>query len=150
MAALHPPPQDASLQVKRARAKQLKPDEYTTGTFTISNLGMFGVDSFDAILPAGGAHTHSRLPPLRPTPPLWEGQGAHTAHQQGSMQIVRGATSPAAAPHRDERRRGGRPHCAAGCTLPRQGSLPGRGGGVALKLGTPALGMYALGGWCAV
>ena len=25
-------------QVKRARAKQLSPDEYTTGTFTISNL----------------------------------------------------------------------------------------------------------------
>lgn len=39
--------------MKRARAKQLKPDEYTTGTFTISNLGMFGVDSFTAILPAG-------------------------------------------------------------------------------------------------
>lgn len=41
--------------VKRARAKQLAPDEYTTGTFTISNLGMFGVDSFDAILPPGSA-----------------------------------------------------------------------------------------------
>lgn len=39
--------------VTRARAKQLKPDEYSTGTFTISNLGMFGVDSFDAILPPG-------------------------------------------------------------------------------------------------
>ena len=41
------------MQVKRARAKQLSPDEYTTGTFTISNLGMFGVESFDAILPPG-------------------------------------------------------------------------------------------------
>lgn len=41
--------------VKRARAKQLSPDEFTTGTFTISNLGMFGVDSFDAILPPGTA-----------------------------------------------------------------------------------------------
>jgi len=41
--------------VKRARAKQLSPDEYTTGTFTISNLGMFGVDTFDAILPPGSA-----------------------------------------------------------------------------------------------
>eukprot|EP00204_Picochlorum_oklahomense_P001139 CAMPEP_0118807548 /NCGR_PEP_ID=MMETSP1161-20130426/35530_1 /TAXON_ID=249345 /ORGANISM="Picochlorum oklahomensis, Strain CCMP2329" /LENGTH=442 /DNA_ID=CAMNT_0006736921 /DNA_START=68 /DNA_END=1396 /DNA_ORIENTATION=+ len=41
--------------VKRARAKQLAPDEFTTGTFTISNLGMFGVDSFDAILPPGTA-----------------------------------------------------------------------------------------------
>ncbi|MEM9273245.1 MAG: dihydrolipoamide acetyltransferase family protein [Cyanobacteria bacterium P01_F01_bin.143] len=39
--------------VARSRAKQLKPEEYSTGTFTLSNLGMFGVDSFDAILPPG-------------------------------------------------------------------------------------------------
>ncbi|WP_404787997.1 dihydrolipoamide acetyltransferase family protein [Altericista sp. CCNU0014] len=39
--------------VDRARAKQLQPDEYSTGTFTLSNLGMFGVDFFDAILPPG-------------------------------------------------------------------------------------------------
>ena len=39
--------------VDRARAKQLQPDEYSTGTFAISNLGMFGVDRFDAILPPG-------------------------------------------------------------------------------------------------
>ena len=39
--------------VDRARTRQLSPDEYSTGTFTISNLGMFGVDSFDAILPPG-------------------------------------------------------------------------------------------------
>ncbi|MEB3233284.1 MAG: dihydrolipoamide acetyltransferase family protein [Leptolyngbyaceae bacterium] len=39
--------------VARSRSKQLKPDEYSTGTFTLSNLGMFGVDSFDAILPPG-------------------------------------------------------------------------------------------------
>ena len=39
--------------VSRARSKQLAPDEYSTGTFTLSNLGMFGVDSFDAILPPG-------------------------------------------------------------------------------------------------
>ena len=39
--------------VARARAKQLKPEEYSTGTFTLSNLGMFGVDNFDAILPPG-------------------------------------------------------------------------------------------------
>ena len=37
--------------VERARAKQLQPEEYSSGTFTISNLGMFGVDTFDAILP---------------------------------------------------------------------------------------------------
>lgn len=39
--------------VDKARAKQLQPHEYTTGTFTLSNLGMFGVDRFDAILPPG-------------------------------------------------------------------------------------------------
>ena len=39
--------------VERARSKQLKPEEYSTGTFTLSNLGMFGVDRFDAILPPG-------------------------------------------------------------------------------------------------
>lgn len=39
--------------VDRARAKQLQPDEYSSGGFTISNLGMFGVDRFDAILPPG-------------------------------------------------------------------------------------------------
>ena len=39
--------------VKRSRAKQLEPEEYSTGTFTLSNLGMFGVDRFDAILPPG-------------------------------------------------------------------------------------------------
>ncbi len=39
--------------VSRARNKQLQPDEYTTGTFTLSNLGMYGVDRFDAILPPG-------------------------------------------------------------------------------------------------
>jgi pyruvate dehydrogenase E2 component (dihydrolipoamide acetyltransferase) len=39
--------------VDRARAKQLQPEEYSSGTFTLSNLGMFGVDRFDAILPPG-------------------------------------------------------------------------------------------------
>ncbi len=39
--------------VERARAKQLQPEEYNSGTFTLSNLGMFGVDTFDAILPPG-------------------------------------------------------------------------------------------------
>jgi pyruvate dehydrogenase E2 component (dihydrolipoamide acetyltransferase) len=39
--------------VDRARTKQLQPQEYNSGTFTISNLGMLGVDRFDAILPPG-------------------------------------------------------------------------------------------------
>ncbi|MEO0455997.1 MAG: dihydrolipoamide acetyltransferase family protein [Cyanobacteria bacterium P01_A01_bin.114] len=39
--------------VGRARSKQLQPEEYNSGTFTLSNMGMFGVDRFDAILPPG-------------------------------------------------------------------------------------------------
>ena len=34
----------------RARNRKLKPDEYQGGTFTISNLGMFGIDEFTAII----------------------------------------------------------------------------------------------------
>jgi pyruvate dehydrogenase E2 component (dihydrolipoamide acetyltransferase) len=36
--------------VDRAKTGKLLPDEYTGGTFTISNLGMFGVDNFTAII----------------------------------------------------------------------------------------------------
>ena len=39
--------------VKRSRSKQLQPEDYSGGTFTLSNLGMFGVDRFSAILPPG-------------------------------------------------------------------------------------------------
>jgi len=34
----------------RARENKLKPDELTGGTFTLSNLGMFGVHNFSAII----------------------------------------------------------------------------------------------------
>lgn len=34
----------------RAREGRLKPDEYQGGTFTVSNMGMFGVESFSAII----------------------------------------------------------------------------------------------------
>jgi len=40
----------------RARAKKLKPEEMTEGTFSISNLGMFGIDAFSAVInPPEGA-----------------------------------------------------------------------------------------------
>lgn len=80
--------------VKKARAKQLQPNEYSSGmelmalhsvldfllqilcghaylkillfagTFTLSNLGMFGVDRFDAILPPGQVSLIPFLPSL--------------------------------------------------------------------------------------
>ena len=45
---------DISIAVKdlasRARAKKLKPEEYQGGTFTVSNLGAYGIENFDAII----------------------------------------------------------------------------------------------------
>jgi len=40
----------------RARTRKLKPEEYTGATFSISNLGMFGIDEFTAVInPPEGA-----------------------------------------------------------------------------------------------
>lgn len=44
---------DWSALVKKARGSGLAPADYAGGTFTISNMGMFGVSAFDAILPPG-------------------------------------------------------------------------------------------------
>lgn len=35
---------------RRARERKLKPEEYTGSTFSVSNLGMFGIDQFTAII----------------------------------------------------------------------------------------------------
>jgi pyruvate dehydrogenase E2 component (dihydrolipoamide acetyltransferase) len=35
---------------ERARSKKLKPEEYQGGTFSVSNLGMFGIRSFSSII----------------------------------------------------------------------------------------------------
>jgi pyruvate dehydrogenase E2 component (dihydrolipoamide acetyltransferase) len=40
----------AALLIAKAREGRLMPDEYTGGTFTISNLGMFGIENFTAII----------------------------------------------------------------------------------------------------
>jgi pyruvate dehydrogenase E2 component (dihydrolipoamide acetyltransferase) len=34
----------------RARARKLRPEEYTGASFSISNLGMFGIDEFTAVI----------------------------------------------------------------------------------------------------
>jgi pyruvate dehydrogenase E2 component (dihydrolipoamide acetyltransferase) len=44
--SLHPPPAPC-LQAKEGK---LRPEEFTGGTFTISNLGMFGISQFAAIV----------------------------------------------------------------------------------------------------
>jgi pyruvate dehydrogenase E2 component (dihydrolipoamide acetyltransferase) len=41
---------------ERAKSRKLKPEEYTGATFSVSNLGMFGINEFTAIInpPEGG------------------------------------------------------------------------------------------------
>lgn len=41
---------EASDLIERGRNRKLKPEEYTGATFSISNLGMFGIDEFTAII----------------------------------------------------------------------------------------------------
>ena len=57
--------------VERAKADKLRADEYTSTTFTVSNLGMFDVDSFVAII-------------YRPTPPCWRWAASRTAPSCGT------------------------------------------------------------------
>ena len=41
---------------EKARSKKLLPNEYQGGSFSISNLGMYGIDNFDAVInPPHGA-----------------------------------------------------------------------------------------------
>lgn len=42
--------QEIKEKASRARAKKLQPEEYTGATFSISNLGMFGIKEFTAII----------------------------------------------------------------------------------------------------
>ena len=41
---------EAKALIERARAGKLRPEEFTGGTFTVSNLGMFGIDQFTAVI----------------------------------------------------------------------------------------------------
>jgi pyruvate dehydrogenase E2 component (dihydrolipoamide acetyltransferase) len=56
----------------RAKAKKLRPEEISDGTFSISNLGMFGIDSFAAVInPPEGAIL--AVGKIRSEPVVWEG-----------------------------------------------------------------------------
>ena len=47
---------ESKILATKAREKKLKPDEFSGGTFTVSNLGMYGVQDFSAIInPPEGA-----------------------------------------------------------------------------------------------
>jgi pyruvate dehydrogenase E2 component (dihydrolipoamide acetyltransferase) len=42
--------EEARRLTKRARARQLGPDDMQGGTFTVTNLGMYGIDAFTPII----------------------------------------------------------------------------------------------------
>ena len=57
----------------RARARKLKPEEYTGASFSISNLGMYGIDEFTAVInPPEGAIL--AVGAMTPKPVAHEGQ----------------------------------------------------------------------------
>ncbi|MDH4350197.1 MAG: 2-oxo acid dehydrogenase subunit E2 [Gemmatimonadota bacterium] len=57
---------------ERARARKLAPEEYTGATFSLSNLGMFGIDAFTAVInpPEAGILA---IGAITPTPVAHEG-----------------------------------------------------------------------------
>ncbi|HKQ69702.1 MAG TPA: dihydrolipoamide acetyltransferase family protein [Polyangiaceae bacterium] len=56
----------------KAKSKKLRPEEMADGTFSISNLGMFGIDSFAAVInPPEGAIL--AVGKIRQEPVVWEG-----------------------------------------------------------------------------
>ncbi|MET0593391.1 MAG: dihydrolipoamide acetyltransferase family protein [Polyangiaceae bacterium] len=68
----------------RAKAKKLRPEEMSGGTFSISNLGMFGIDSFAAVInPPEGAIL--AVGKIRAEPVVWE--GAVVAGQKLAMTL---------------------------------------------------------------
>ncbi len=74
--------QDTKSLAAKARANKLQPHEYQGGTFTISNLGMFGVKNFSAIinppqaaiLAVGTAETRVVPNPANPAQPFTTSQ----------------------------------------------------------------------------
>jgi pyruvate dehydrogenase E2 component (dihydrolipoamide acetyltransferase) len=68
----------------RAKAKKLRPEEMSDGTFSISNLGMFGIDAFAAVInPPEGAIL--AIGKIRAEPVVWE--GAVVAGQRLAMTL---------------------------------------------------------------
>lgn len=58
---------------ERARSGVLRPEEYTAGTFTVSNLGMYEIESVTAVIPPGQSAILG-VGVVRPVPVVKEGQ----------------------------------------------------------------------------
>jgi pyruvate dehydrogenase E2 component (dihydrolipoamide acetyltransferase) len=80
---------------ERARARKLTPEEYSGSTFSISNLGMFGIDAFTAVInpPEAGILA---VGAITPTPTAHEGAVQVRRRMQITMscdhRVIDGAT----------------------------------------------------------
>jgi pyruvate dehydrogenase E2 component (dihydrolipoamide acetyltransferase) len=79
--------QESQALIDKARNGKLLPDEYKGGTFTISNLGMFGIENFTAIInpPEAGILSISAA---KRTPVVVEEQGRETILIRPIMQVT--------------------------------------------------------------
>jgi pyruvate dehydrogenase E2 component (dihydrolipoamide acetyltransferase) len=79
----------------RARERRLKPEEYTGGTFSVSNLGMLDIDEFTAVInpPEAGILAVGRV---APRPVVQEGQVAIRRRMRVTLscdhRVIDGAT----------------------------------------------------------
>lgn len=89
---------EARALAERARARRLQPDEYTGATFSVSNLGMFDIDQFTAVInpPEAGIVA---VGSITPKPVVWEGQVAARRRLRLTMscdhRVIDGATGAA-------------------------------------------------------
>lgn len=82
--------QDLHDKIAQARTRKLPPENTQGGSFTLSNMGMFGVDSFDALLPA----PHSAILAVGRARPL------PAQNSTGQIHMVQTVTLSLAADHR--------------------------------------------------
>jgi pyruvate dehydrogenase E2 component (dihydrolipoamide acetyltransferase) len=79
----------------RARERKLKPEEYTGATFSVSNLGMFDIEHFTAVInpPEAGILA---IGSITPVPAAWDGQVTVRRRMRMTMscdhRVIDGAT----------------------------------------------------------
>src|SRR5947207_4799824 len=83
---------------EKARSRRLQPSEYTGSTFSVSNLGMFEIDRFTAVInpPEAGIIA---VGSITPKPVVWDGQVAPRRRMRITMscdhRVIDGATGAA-------------------------------------------------------
>jgi len=83
---------------EKARSRRLQPSEYTGSTFSVSNLGMFEIDQFTAVInpPEAGIIA---VGTITPKPVVWDGQVVPRRRMRITMscdhRVIDGATGAA-------------------------------------------------------